>query len=609
MAQPSTLIYDGECKFCARWVERWRATTGDRVRYITSREAVQEFPEITEQQSNEAVQWVGANGERLSGSPAIFAALATSSAGGRTLLSLYREKPWFARLADVGYGAVARNRIFFSRLTQLFWGADVRVPTFAISAWLFLRLLGLVYLLAFVSYWVQLVGLSGERGILPAAEFFDRAREVLGESAFLQFPSVCWFGASDRALHAWCGAGIIAAIVLIIGFVPLPCLIFLWFDYLSLTIAGQLFYQYQWDILLLEAGFMSILLAPISLRLGRPTDPPPAARFLVVWLLFRFIFSSGVVKLTSGDPAWTNGTALEYHYFTQPLPTPLAWFAQQLPSSWQAISVWTMFAVELVLPFLLFGPRRVRLFAAVGIAALQLLIALTGNYGFFNLLTLVLCLMCVDDAVWRQLMPASWRVDRERGRPARFVPRRFVLAGVVAIVLLSLVPLAAAFRRPMPLLEPLMMAYEAVAPFRTINGYGLFAIMTKERREILVQGSEDGVSWKAYTFRFKPGDPRRAPPWVAPYMPRLDWQMWFAALGRVEQNPWFLRFLERLLEGSPTVSNLLEENPFPDNPPRFVRALSDRYTFTTMAEGRRTELWWNVEPAAIYLPAVSLETR
>jgi predicted DCC family thiol-disulfide oxidoreductase YuxK len=609
MVRPPTLIYDGDCKFCTRWVERWRVTTGERVRYITSREAAKEFPEIAAQEFDEAVQWVGADGERLDGAPAVFAALATAPASGRTLLSLYNEKPWFARAADMAYRAVARNRIFFSRVTQLLWGADVRVPTFAISSWLFLRLLGVVYLAAFASYWVQLSGLNGARGILPAAEFFDRVREILGNAGFLQFPSVCWLRADDTALYAWCGAGMITALVLIVGFLPLPCLVFLWFDYLSLTVAGQLFYQYQWDILLLEAGFMSILLAPLSLRLGRPANPPPAARFLIVWLLFRFIFASGVVKLTSGDPAWADGTALEYHYFTQPLPTPLAWFAQQLPMTWQTISVWTMFAVELVLPFFLFGPRRVRLFAAGGIASLQLLIALTGNYGFFNLLTLILCLMCVDDAVWRQLSPSKWQLHRERVQPARFVPKKLVLAAALAIVLLSLVPLAAAFRRPMPLLGPLMMAYEAVAPFRTINGYGLFAVMTKERREILVQGSDDGVTWKTYTFRFKPGDPRRAPPWVAPHMPRLDWQMWFAALGTAEQNPWFLRFLERLLEGSPAVSDLLEENPFRNNPPRFVRALSDRYTFTTMAEGRRTGLWWSVEPAAIYFQAVSLAAR
>ncbi len=385
MARRPTLIYDGDCKFCARWVERWRVTTGERVRYITSQEATEQFPEISEQESNEAVQWMGTDGERLSGAPAVFAALATASASGRTLLSLYNEKPWFARVADTAYRAVARNRIFFSRVTRILWGADVRVPTFAISSWLFLRLLGVVYLLAFSSYWVQLSGLNGAKGILPAAEFFDRVREILGDAGFLQFPSICWLGAGDAALYAWCGAGIVGALLLIVGFVPLPCLVFLWFDYLSLTIAGQLFYQYQWDILLLEAGFMSILLAPLALRLGRSANPPRAARFLIVWLLFRLIFASGVVKLTSGDPAWTDGTALEYHYFTQPLPTPLAWFAQQLPVIWQTISVWTMFAIELVLPFFLFGPRRARLFAVVGIATLQLLIALTGNYGFFNL--------------------------------------------------------------------------------------------------------------------------------------------------------------------------------------------------------------------------------
>ena len=609
MAQRSTLIYDGDCGFCARWVERWRVTTGERVRYLTAREATGEFPEIASQACVEAVQWIGADGDRLSGAPAIFAALATSSATGRALLSLYREKSLFARAADTAYGIVARNRMFFSWFTRFLWGADVRPPTFAISTWIFLRLLGLVYLVAFVSYEIQLAGLNGERGILPAVEFFRMAREVLGPEAFLRFPSVCWLGASDIALHAWCGTGIIAALVLMAGFMPLPCLLFLWTTYLSLTVAGQIFYQFQWDILLLEAGFLGIFLSPLGLRLGRRTNPPPIARFLVVWLLFRLIFASGMVKLMSGDPAWANGTALDYHYFTQPLPTPLAWFAQQLPAWWQALSVRVMFFVELGLPFLLFGPRRVRLFAVAGVAVLQLLIALTGNYGFFNLLTLALCLTCVDDAVWSKLTLGRWSFDPFAPSSTRFISRKLLLGAAVTIFLLSLVPLAAAFRRPVPLLEPLMVAYASVAPFRTINGYGLFAVMTKERREIVLQGSEDGVAWKTYTFRFKPGDPHRAPPWVAPYMPRLDWQMWFAALGTAEQNPWFLRFLERLLEGSPSVSGLLAENPFPGGPPKFVRALSDRYTFTTMAERKQTGNWWNVEPAAIYCPAVSLEAR
>jgi hypothetical protein len=217
--------------------------------------------------------------------------------------------------------------------------------------------------------------------------------------------------------------------------------------------------------------------------------------------------------------------------------------------------------------------------------------------------------MSVDDVVWKNLIRGRWRLDWTRPVAARFLPKEFLLAAAVTMFLLSLVPLAASFRRPIPFLEPLMGAYGSIAPFRTINGYGLFAVMTKERREIIVQGSEDGVTWKAYVFRFKPGDPRRAPPWVAPYMPRLDWQMWFAALGTVEQSPWFLHFVERLLEGSPSVLGLLEGNPFPNGPPRLVRALSDQYTFTTTTERKRTGNWWKVEPAAVYCPVVSLGAR
>ena len=481
MAKP-TLIYDGECRFCSRWIERWRASTGDRVDYVTSQEGAPEFPEISGGEFAEAVQWVGADGERFSGAPAILAALATVSASARTLLSLYKDTPAFACLADAAYSVVARNRMLFSRLTRWLWGADVRPPTYAVSGRIFLRLLGFVYLVAFVSYWVQFGGLNGERGILPAAEFFRRAREILGAEAYWQFPSVCWLGAGDTTLYGWCGAGIVASVLLMLGFGPLPCLVFLWVDYLSLSVAGQIFYQFQWDILLLEAGFLGIFLSPLNLRLGKAGNPPRPARFLLIWLLFRLVFASGVVKLTSGDPAWINGTALDYHYFTQPLPTPVAWFAQQLPGWWQVMSVCVMFLVELGLPFFLFAPRRPRLVAAGGIGALQLLIALTGNYGFFNLLTLALCLLAVDDAVWRKWALGGGAPHPTRGGPTRFVPKPFLLAVAFSIFLLSLVPLAASFRRPIPVLAPLIDAYGSIAPFRTINGYGLFAVMTKERR-------------------------------------------------------------------------------------------------------------------------------
>ena len=608
MAKP-TLIYDGDCEFCSRWIERWRLGTGDRVDYLTSQEAAPKFPEISEAQFAEAVQWIDVPGERLSGASAVFALLATMSAVGRALRSLYREVPVFARAMDAAYGLVARNRVVFSRLTRWLWGADLRPPTYAISGRIFLHLLGFIYLVAFVSFWVQLGGLNGENGILPARDFFQKAKEILGAEAYWQFPSVCWFAASDRALYGWCGAGVIVSALLMFGFAPLPCLVFLWVDYLSLTVAGQIFYQFQWDILLLEAGFLSIFLSPLSLSLAKAQDPPGPARFLLIWLLFRLVFASGVVKLSSGDPAWLNGTALNYHFFTQPLPTALAWFAQQLPGWWQLMSVRVMFFVEIVLPFFLFAPRRPRLFAAAGISLLQILIALTGNYGFFNLLTLALCLLAIDDAVWRVWTGAKQIRDSAVRHSSRYLPRRILLVVSLIIFSLSLVPLASAFRRPLPALAPLVALYQTIAPLRTINGYGLFAVMTKERREILIQGSEDGVTWKPYRFRFKPEDPRRAPGWMAPYMPRLDWQMWFAALGNAQDNPWFFNFLERLLSHSISVTDLLGEDPFAGRPPRWVRALSDRYTFTTVAERQQTGKWWNVEPVAIYCRELSLESR
>ncbi len=599
MKNRPVLIYDGECRFCGRWIERWREMTGDRVDYQPSQELAGKFTDISAEEFATAVQWVGADGERLSGAEAVLAALATSTWSGRTVLAFYRSNPVFAGMANTAYAGVARHRVLFSRLTGLLWGQDVRPPTYAVSSQWFLRLLGVVYLIAFISFWVQSSGLLGEKGIAPAGTFFQRAGEILGPGGFWQLPSVCWWGAGDAALQVWAAGGVVVSVLLITGFAPLACLIFLWAVYLSLTVAGQVFYQFQWDILLLETGFLAIFLAPLSWRL-KPARPPRVAHFLLLWLLFRLMFASGVVKLSSGAPAWADGSALTFHYFTQPLPTPLAWFAHQLPSWWQWLSLKVMFFIELVLPFFLFAPRRPRLFAAGGVVLLQVLIALTGNYGFFNILTAALCLLAVDDTVWRRRIVSA---------PARFMPRAFLWPVAAALFLLSLVPLLSAFRRPLPLPVPLVQAYEAVAPFRTVNGYGLFAVMTRERREIIIQGSEDGLVWKTYSFRFKPGDPRRSPPWVAPYMPRLDWQMWFAALSEAGQNPWLFNLMQRLLEGSPAVLGLLEENPFSQKPPRFVRALSDDYTFTKLEPDRRSEDWWKVEPVGIYCGELSLTGR
>ncbi len=591
-----TLVFDGDCGFCRLWVERWRSLAGKGVTFVPYQEA--RIEGLDQASCMQAVQWIGADGIRASGAEAVFRLLAEKSWFYALLLKAYLACGPFAWICRACYGFVANHRPAFSWATKMLWGKDARRPTYAVATTWFFRALGAIYLLAFVSFWVQAPGLLGSHGITPAAAFFERAEAALDGKNFHLLPSLLWFGAGDTALAAWCFFGVLASLGILFGFFRAPALLVAWAVYLSLSLGGGVFYQFQWDILLLETGFLAVFLAPWSIRAPANVSPPPMARFLLVWLLFRLMLSSAVAKLSSGDPTWwPTLTALEYHYFTQPLPTPFAWFAQQWPSWFQKTSVVIMFFIELVLPFFIFAPRRLRLIAAAGFLILQVLIIITGNYGFFNLLALTLTLLLLDDGLWKKTTPKL---------PGLFLPRWILLPAGAVLLVLSLVPLLSSFRTPMPALKPLADLHQIIAPFRTVNGYGLFAVMTTTRREILVQGSEDGYDWRTYAFRFKPGDLHRSPPIVAPYMPRLDWQMWFAALGSVQQNPWFLSFVERLLQAEPAVLGLLAEDPFEGRRPRFIRAVMDEYEFTTSAERKESGMWWKSEPSAIYLDEVSI---
>jgi hypothetical protein len=471
---------------------------------------------------------------------------------------------------------------------------------------LFLRLLGLVYLIAFISFGVQADGLIGSRGILPIQPFLQEVAAQYGTRGKILLPTLLWFSATDHAIHLlWIGGAILSGL-LIVGIMPIAVLVGLWAFYLSVTVAGQTFFGFQWDGLLLEAGFLAIFLAPMQLFLWRKSKRPPSflAILLFRWLVFRVLFLSGVLKLTSGDKTWRNWTALQYHYQTQPLPSWTSWYFHHLPAGFQTFSVGFTFFAEIIAPLLIFGPRRARMVAFASIVLLQVLIAGSGNFGFFNLLTIVLCIPILDDSFW----PSRWREKFQsiQLRPWRFWPMPLLAPLSVLIAVLSGMTVVSAFDDSINYPTALKQLDDYISPFRSINGYGLFRVMTTERPEIIIEGSDDGEIWKPYSFKWKPGDLQRAPQFCTPNMPRLDWQMWFAALGRLEDNPWFVNLLIRLLQGSGPVLDLMGNNPFPDHPPKYIHAVLYKFEFTTEAERREKGDWWKREKTGIYCPPVSL---
>jgi len=663
VASPPTkplMIFDGDCTFCTLWIRRWQQATGDAVEYVPSQDprVAQQFPELPAALCAAAVCLVEPDGKVYSGAAAVFRALAGQRAG-RWLMGWYERWPGFARVAEAGYGLVARHRPFFSLLTRIAWGRHLERPTHRLVRSGFLGMLGVIYLIAFVSLWVQVLGLIGSHGIIPAKLTMAAANQQadagrLGWDRYHLLPTLCWWNSGDRFLETQCAAGAGLAVLLIAGVAPAPCLFGLWLLYLSLTTVGREFLGFQWDNLLLETGFLAIFFAP--LRMWRTAAAPPPSRLMLWalrWLLFRLMFASGCVKLLSGDPTWHNLTALYFHYETQPLPTWIGWYAHQLPHWFQQTSTATMFFIELGLPFLIFAPRCLRQWACAGLVCLQIMIALTGNYCFFNLLAVALCLLLLDDAALGRFFPLRWPRGRARSQPppastascerpaeaspeSTGAPSQRVLAavgsapapaeapastgggrhwrwpGLVTIpvagvaLLVPLMQFSGMFHLGVPWPEPAVALYRWLGPFRSFNSYGLFAVMTTSRREIVVEGSQDGVAWQAYEFKYKPGQLNQRPRFVEPHQPRLDWQMWFAALSEVRQEPWFLNFCVRLLQGSPEVLALLEKNPFPSGPPRYIRAVAYQYHFTDWQARRRTGEWWRREPAGEYMPQVSL---
>ena len=481
------------------------------------------------------------------------------------------------------------------------WGF---VPArYQITRFVFLRFLGLVYFVAFLSLARQWRPLLGSDGLLPAADFLARVRDHFGSlpAAFWRLPSLFWFHASDAALAglAWLGVGL--SLGVLAGFANAPILALLWALYLSFVHVGQIFYGYGWESLLCETGFLAIFLAPALAVKPFSGSVPWPVLVLLRWLTFRVMFGAGLIKLR-GDACWTDLTCLAYHYETQPLPNPLSAAFHHLPERVHELGVLFNHFAELVAPFGVFGPKRVRYAAGAVIIVFQVFLILSGNLSFLNWLTITVAWSCFDDDAFRVLIPKRFRAT-ELGRPGSLSRGRRGVTAVLAtvIALLSLNPIV-------NLLSPRQAMNAAFDPFDLVNTYGAFGSINRVRHEIILEGTADDVlgpttRWTAYELPCKPGDPARRPCLISPYQYKLDWQLWFAAFSTADEAPWLLHLVDKLLRGDPVVNSLFAVQPFPGRPPRYVRALFYRYRFAPHAW---RGIYWQRELVGEYLRPIAL---
>jgi len=469
----------------------------------------------------------------------------------------------------------------------------LQAPDYWLARLLYERSLAALYLIAFLVALNQFRPLLGENGLLPVPRFIPLVR-------LRDAPSLFHFRYSDRLLAVVAWSGIVLSALLLAG-VPdrlsdwAPMLIWpvLWVLYLSIVNVGQTFYAFGWESLLLEMGALAALLG------GGRTAPPLLMLYLLRWLLFRLEFGAGLIKLR-GDPCWRNLTCLYYHHETQPMPNPFSWYFHHLPKPLHKVEVLGNHFAQLIVPFGLFAPQPVADIAAGIIIVTQLWLVLSGNFSWLNFGAIVLAFSALDDRVLGVALPL-------KPHPVAPLPvwwTALTIGMTLLVAVLSIWPVR-------NMLSPSQLMNYSFNRFHFVNAYGAFGSVTKVRYEVTLEGAATEVDlaageWHEYGFKGKPGDPWRRPPQVAPYHLRLDWLMWFAAMSMPFQHPWLEALVEKLLRNDPAILKLIRHNPFPQEPPRYVRARLYRYRFTTWQERRETGAWWHRSLAGEYLPVMAL---
>ncbi len=482
----------------------------------------------------------------------------------------------------------------------------VKHQTYWLTRYIILRLLGLIYAVGFLVAINEIVPLIGSDGLLPIGNSIKLISDAIGPTeGFIRLPSIFWFAHSDTMLLITAWIGFLLSCVVMAGYANALLLTVIWFLYMSFVHLGQDWYAYGWEIQLNETGFLAIFLCPLLNMRPFPKQAPPFQIIVLFrWLIFRIMLGSGLIKIR-WDVNWRNGTALYYHFETQPIPGPLSRWFHFLPRLVLKIGVWFNFLAELAAPWFVFWPRLARHIAGVVIVLFQLNIILSGNLSFLNWLTIIPALACFDDGFLRKLLPRrlvkkaeAAAANAELSKP--MVTTAWVVTGVIAI--LSIQPAVNLFSSK-------QIMNTSFDPLDLVNTYGAFGTVGQERLNVIFEGtmdddSTDKANWKPYIYKGLPVALDKMPPQIAPYQLRLDWQMWFASMSTPDEYPWTLNLEWKLLHNDPGAVSLFASNPFPGKPPRYIRAVLYRYSFAK--PGSAKGLWWNCEKVSDWLPPLSV---
>jgi hypothetical protein len=485
--------------------------------------------------------------------------------------------------------------------------------TYWLTRFVVLRLLGLIYVIAFLAAVQQLVPLIGSDGLTPVKLYLPRVADHFGSSfdGFWNLPTLFWFNCSDPMLRLIPWIGLILACALAAGFGNSIMLAVLWVLYLSIVHAGQDWYSFGWETQLTETGFLAIFLVPLLDARPFPARPPPYVVIVLLrWLVVRIMLGSGLIKLR-GDAWWHDGTALNYFFETQPIPNPLSVYFHFLPHSILAVGVAFTFFVELVVPWFAFWPRPARLAAGLIMISLQLVLIVGGNFAFLNWLTIVAALACLDDRFLRRFLPGQLVAQATQARTVekRSVSMEGASYALGALVACLSIPVV------LNLCSPNQRMIEYYEPFDLVGSYGVFGTVTQNpgwttRHVIIFEGTsgtdpDATTGWKEYRWLAQPSDPAVAPIQIAPYQPHLDWQLWFAPMGSPADAPWAVTLVAKLLHNDPLALSLIGPNPFPHAPPRYIRVVS--YTYQFAEPGNPQHVYWRRERKGLWLRALSID--